>query len=159
MLNSRFGFRIAASARRQVPLVRQRPIRAATEPRTPRWRLYARGEAANFNLTDDVRGEADRETRFLVLCRARLRRSQQFSLNILKGRRPDGHHRRTLSLPGKTQSFATGASISVSAAVVHRTDLLSRSLGQFVGSRQKPLQAQTSQQNVGRNGKRIVTTV
>jgi hypothetical protein len=61
--------------------------------------------------------------------------------------------------PGKTQSFATGASISVSAAVVHRTDLLSRSLGQFVRSRQKPLQAQTSQQNVGRNGKRIVTTV
>lgn len=27
-------------------------------------RLYARGRAANFNLTDDVRGEEDRETRF-----------------------------------------------------------------------------------------------
>lgn len=66
-------------------MVRQRPIRAATEPRPPRCGLYARGQAAIFNLTDDVRGEADRERAFGIVPSALAKVAAAYAQHHLEG--------------------------------------------------------------------------
>ena len=84
-----------------------------------------------------IRGHIQREGRSCMRLRAELfdrpaehasvepgilRRSQQCSLNILKGRRPRSSLLENAEPRRQNAIFATGASISVSAAVVHRME-------------------------------------